>query len=260
MDQSSKGFTIVELIVVITVIAILATIGTVSYNGYQERAEQSAMQHDLVSAKEAMEIDAIHKNDYSTTLPTGVAMSDKVSLQLITNPLIEHYSSMSTVQNGVLFAEICQELIDEGVGKGKDLGGTTNDYVTGCGNWNDDSTQITGWSSKKFNTPVTSADITGFADNYPPKGSWHLNQQSVIQTFYNTLHDRFLTKGGTFPVTSFWDFWATPTNGGVMHQDLPTPDPPGTSTSTFCIEATHSNPNTPKWHIITDRPPKQGGC
>ena len=34
ITRSSKGFTIVELLVVVAIIVILSAIGTVSYNGY----------------------------------------------------------------------------------------------------------------------------------------------------------------------------------------------------------------------------------
>lgn len=46
----SKGFTIVELLIVIVVIAILAAISVVAYTGIQERAHNSAVQTDLRNA------------------------------------------------------------------------------------------------------------------------------------------------------------------------------------------------------------------
>lgn len=45
--QNSKGFTIVELLIVVVVIAILAAITIVSFNGIQSRAHDSAVQVDL---------------------------------------------------------------------------------------------------------------------------------------------------------------------------------------------------------------------
>jgi prepilin-type N-terminal cleavage/methylation domain-containing protein len=44
-----KGFTIVEILIVIVVIGILASIGLVSYNGYQNRANDTAVLADLDS-------------------------------------------------------------------------------------------------------------------------------------------------------------------------------------------------------------------
>ncbi|MDN5275377.1 MAG: Fimbrial protein [Candidatus Saccharibacteria bacterium] len=42
--QTSKGFTIVELLIVIVVIGILAAITIVAYNGIQNRAKAGAAQ------------------------------------------------------------------------------------------------------------------------------------------------------------------------------------------------------------------------
>ncbi|MGV9001588.1 MAG: type IV pilin protein [Candidatus Saccharimonadaceae bacterium] len=47
LDKQSKGFTIVELLIVVVVIAILAAITIVSYNGISTRARQAAMQSTL---------------------------------------------------------------------------------------------------------------------------------------------------------------------------------------------------------------------
>ena len=44
-----KGFTVIELLIVIVVIGILASIGIVSYNGFQKRANDTAVQADLES-------------------------------------------------------------------------------------------------------------------------------------------------------------------------------------------------------------------
>ncbi len=48
--KQTRGFTIVELLIVIVVIAILAAITIVSYNGIQNRAYDSTVQTDLKTA------------------------------------------------------------------------------------------------------------------------------------------------------------------------------------------------------------------
>jgi prepilin-type N-terminal cleavage/methylation domain-containing protein len=45
--MKQKGFTIVELLIVIVVIGILAAITIVAYNGFQNRANDTAVQTDL---------------------------------------------------------------------------------------------------------------------------------------------------------------------------------------------------------------------
>jgi len=46
-QNQTRGFTIVELLIVVVVIAILAAITIVSYNGIQNRANDSVVQSDL---------------------------------------------------------------------------------------------------------------------------------------------------------------------------------------------------------------------
>lgn len=52
----TKGFTLVELLVVITVIAILSAIGLAVFNGVQPRARNDARRADLGSISKALEV------------------------------------------------------------------------------------------------------------------------------------------------------------------------------------------------------------
>lgn len=54
MPTSSRGFTIVELLIVIVVIAILATISTVAYTGIQTRAKDNKRAADIASIEKAL--------------------------------------------------------------------------------------------------------------------------------------------------------------------------------------------------------------
>ena len=49
MNKTTSGFTIVELLIVIVIIAILAAISIIGYNGFQNRANDSAVQSDLAN-------------------------------------------------------------------------------------------------------------------------------------------------------------------------------------------------------------------
>jgi len=55
-NRSTKGFTIVELLIVIVVVAILAAIVIVAYNGVQTRAKASAITSGLKSAEKAFRL------------------------------------------------------------------------------------------------------------------------------------------------------------------------------------------------------------
>jgi prepilin-type N-terminal cleavage/methylation domain-containing protein len=73
-QTKSRGFTIVELLIVIVVIAILAAITIVAYNGIQNRAKTSSGQaaaNSMVKKFEA--INAIKGVYYSNTTAAGVA-------------------------------------------------------------------------------------------------------------------------------------------------------------------------------------------
>jgi len=64
---SSKGFTIVELLIVIVVIGILAAITIVAYNGIQNRAKDAALKSDAASAARL-----IQQNKITNAQATGV--------------------------------------------------------------------------------------------------------------------------------------------------------------------------------------------
>lgn len=55
-NQSERGFTIVELLIVVVVIAILAAITIVSYNGITNRANQSAAKSVAANVQKKVEL------------------------------------------------------------------------------------------------------------------------------------------------------------------------------------------------------------
>ena len=57
-EKVSRGFTIVELLIVIVVIAILAAITIVAYNGVQERARASAITSGINAISKALRLKA----------------------------------------------------------------------------------------------------------------------------------------------------------------------------------------------------------
>jgi len=77
MWAKQKGFTIVELLIVIVVIAILAAITIVSYNGIQNRANDSAVQSDLAAFVKKMEMIKIDSTTgtYPSTLTTAMGFT-----------------------------------------------------------------------------------------------------------------------------------------------------------------------------------------
>jgi prepilin-type N-terminal cleavage/methylation domain-containing protein len=74
----SKGFTIVELLVVIVVIGVLAVITTISYAGVTNKANIALIQSDLVNAAKYLEVFKLTSpsEDYPVTINCAVANSD----------------------------------------------------------------------------------------------------------------------------------------------------------------------------------------
>lgn len=77
VEDTRSGFTIVELLVVIVVIAILAVVAVVSYVGIQNRAHDTAVQHDLETIAKKYELYKIDSGSglypYGATLNNGDA-------------------------------------------------------------------------------------------------------------------------------------------------------------------------------------------
>lgn len=71
MKQTSRGFTIVELLVVIVVIGILVSVTVVAFTGVQKRARDSQRLSDVAVIVKALELYKLAKGEYPPVL-TGV--------------------------------------------------------------------------------------------------------------------------------------------------------------------------------------------
>jgi len=251
------AFTIVELTIVIVVLAILATISVLGYNGIRENALGRTAQSDLEHAAAEMTREYQREGEFPSALPSDFKPSKDITLTVARAGAHPFYSIANPVQNGVLLAQICQDLINEGVGKGVNQGGVNTDYITGCGNWNHDSMQVTGWDTKKWDTPVTSQQLLDYANNFTVSGSWNKIQETVVKNFYTQLVERLLAQGGSFPIASFWDYWATPSNGGVMNQPL---ESNPKKIPYYCVEAKVTERPEIIWHVTEDLKIVEGAC
>lgn len=83
MKAGSRGFTIVELLIVVVVIAILAAITVVAYNGVSQRSKESASQSAVSQAAKKIQTFAITNNETfpSTLDQAGVTSSASTKFQ-----------------------------------------------------------------------------------------------------------------------------------------------------------------------------------
>lgn len=254
----APGFTIIEMIITIVVLGILVAIIALGYSNIKRAATLRAIQSDLKNVSSSMELSMLKTKTYPTSIPSDITASPDITLTMKSSGTEPYYAIASEVQNGVLFADICADLIAEGVGKGVNQGGTTEDYITGCGNWNHDSMQFTGWNSKVWSTPIHSATLLNYAQTFTTSDTWNkAAHEAVVKKFYTEIVERLERQGGHFPITSLWDSWATPRNGGVIAEPLPV-NPK--TVPYYCAEAQVTNSPNVVWHVTEERKLKPGSC
>lgn len=268
MTKLYRGFTIVELLVVIVVISILVTITIVGYGAWQKRVALTSVKSDLTQGYSAMKTKSNFSNQYyssSSELAENFKPSQENVITVVpsSGASLPVYKELSSVQNGVLFYTICGDLVSEGYGRGTNNGGQMEQYISACNVYNKNQLQVnSSWTPQNFSTSVSSTALTDLAQSINYVDSWRPNRTQIEKDFYNTWASRFVTEGGAYPITSFWDAWANGGNGGVMKDPLPAPDSyNGASTGDFCIEAFNSRYPTDVMHITSaSTRPIVGSC
>lgn len=74
-SNNSRGFTIVELLIVVVVIAILAAVTIVAYNGISTQAKESALKSDLVAGAKQLQLIKVQNGNYPAD-STGLKKAD----------------------------------------------------------------------------------------------------------------------------------------------------------------------------------------
>jgi prepilin-type N-terminal cleavage/methylation domain-containing protein len=254
-----KGFTIVELLIVIVVIAILAAISVVAYNGFQQRAIATILQQDLRSVSTTLELARAADGAFPASIPASAKTSPGVT---ITASSDNKYTNLTEVQKGVLFHQICAAMINEGLGSGQNNGGSTENWITNCNVNGAQAFQIVGWSTKDVNPSIASTTLATIASSIQYNDSYRPNRDTVERNFFNTLHTRYLAEGGTYPVTTFWDSWAS-SSSGVQRQELPSKSSAGggwLTTTSYCAQATHEKFTGRIYSIQNSKTPTEGVC
>lgn len=260
-----RGFTLVELLIVIVVLTILAAISIVSYQNSQKRAAHVVLFKDLKSASEQLGLSYVKSPESFGSLDTiagDMESSNDVILQFVTGYTGPYYENLSPVQEGVLFYDICKQLIaDPEYSEIHSADGSaTQSVVMDCDDSiSDDQLQITGWDTKKWLTPLSRETIQAYITSVP-YDDWWVDRQSVIQNFYAQMIQRFEASGGTFPIDSFWDPWANQWSG-VPKEELPSPSTaPHRRNGQFCVEGYHTKFPDDTFHVTQEDVIKAGSC
>lgn len=292
MIKKSNGFTIIEVLTVIVIITILVAISIVTYRGLQERAAENVILSDLQNASTTVEQYALNHNGTfpdTTYLHANFAHSEGVNLSFVvsdssTGPM---YTGLTPVQNGVLFHTICTNLANDNrpdvpalkYGQGYQISRTTGqplhsvNYLWGpttCNVYNHPEIQINGayaTAGATLTVPISEAKVlqeaTKNRTDQDPIDFPDYNH--VVNQFYQTVHDRFIAQGGTWPITTFWDPWANQWSG-VKKEELPaitsiSGSGPNELTKSYCIVATHEDyPDILYSFSSSNLTPKKGNC
>lgn len=118
-SRYNAGFTIVELLIVVVVIAILAAITVVSFNGIQQRAQQSAVQASVKDASTRILAYAAENSDrFPTSLSQIGSLGTNTSYTYIPSdasaPTNYCVSSASSANSQLSFGQIANGSISAG--------------------------------------------------------------------------------------------------------------------------------------------------
>lgn len=252
--------------VVVSIIVLLALIGTLAYNGIQDRAKRTLIFNDLSHATTTVEQYGLkNKGKFpdAAYIDANLDTSEGIVMSVTTSEAPPVYIGLTPVQNGALFFTVCKDLVAEGYGVGTNNGGQEEKYISGCNVYNYNQLQVnSAWNGRNFNTPVAATALPNVVSSINYNDSWRPNRTQIEKEFYQTWHDRFITQGGTYPITSFWDGnWCSPGQAWCKPFE-PLSEPVVLSANNaFCVAAAHSQLRGQVYHITSySNTPKPGDC
>jgi prepilin-type N-terminal cleavage/methylation domain-containing protein len=166
-SSPSRGFTIIELLVVIVIIGILAAITIVAYNGIQGRAQAAAASSALAQVSKKIALYAIDNSAYPTDLATaGIANPSGTSYQYSVNNAVTPQTYCVTATNGTTSYQVSSASTTPTSGgcAGHGVGGVA--AITNLVTNPSFETNVSGWANYTgFNAPtqVTTTPWSGSA-------------------------------------------------------------------------------------------------
>ncbi|MFA5907506.1 MAG: prepilin-type N-terminal cleavage/methylation domain-containing protein [Vicinamibacterales bacterium] len=94
--RRSRGFTIIELLVVMTILVILASVGMTQYRNSVRRAEEATLKENLFRMRDAIDQFYADKNKYPADLADLV--SEGYIREVPTDPLTKSKDTWTTTQ------------------------------------------------------------------------------------------------------------------------------------------------------------------
>ena len=214
--MKSRGFTIVELLIVIVVIAILAAITIVAYNGIRERTLVSSVQSALSQAnKKVLAYAALNSDNYPATLAdAGVSNTGSAAFQYSVDNSVSPRQYAITASNGlvgttVYFVTNGQSTPSAGIAPGHNLivwdktQGSTAPVNISTGVSIDTSVFRTSAASVRIATGATgkylrSSPITGLEGQTVTVSLWLLSDSGWNGTSGNSKIRFGAASGGTY--------------------------------------------------------------